>query len=382
MMCGNISRQGVNTVASQALDLSTPPSRQRDQLPLTWMLRNLHRKHTVDSLHAHFQNAGVDSRLYNMLYIPFDNRKKANARYAFINFVNGNAVKQVIGKLHAEFGADPEGKPSVLPANIQGVEASISEYMQRHQGRPSAKQQLLLLYEGHRIGTKTALLLYSNQNNAASMQNWRPGFDATDHQVFSQEKLSMAGYGGALGSPGNSKLDLPEKLSMAGYGGALGSPGNSKLDLLEPETRSSTTASSPYSSVDVRTNKMEHWAATYMEKSAVGKMNAASPMPRTIMQERMADLHNSRTAPHDQLRRTTIDHYPMACTANETPMRSVFLQDRDAVPAGLSPEVFFARGTGPLPSEVPIPGQRLLKTQDHQGGSFMANSRYMSMGYF
>jgi hypothetical protein len=363
MMCNNISRQGMSMAACQAprissmpvkaLDLSAPLSQQADQLPLTWMLRNLHRKHTVDSLHAHFQNAGVDSRLYNMLYIPFDNRKKANARYAFINFVNDEAVKQVIGKLHAEFGSDRDGKPSVLPANIQGVEASISEYVQRHQGRPSAKQQLLLLYEGHRIGTKTALLLYSDRHAPASIQNWRPDFDVTDDHVFSQEKLSMMAYDSALRSPGNSKLDM-----------------------LDPETRStSTTASSPYSEIDTRMSYMENSAtymnnsATYMEMSAVGETrNVAPPMPRTILQERGADLYNSRT---------TIDHYHMARAARETPVRSVFRQDRDAGP---NPEVFLSSGA-PLPSEVPIPGERLLKTQDQQRGSFMANSRYISMGY-
>lgn len=368
----NISRQGMSMAAQapcissmpavKALDLSAPPSRQADQLPLTWMLRNLHRKHTVDSLHAHFQNAGVDSKLYNMLYIPFDNRKKANARYAFINFVNDKAVKQVIGKLHAEFGSDPDGKPSVLPANIQGVEASISEYMQRHQGRPSAKQQLLLLYEGHRIGTKTALLLYGNRHTATSMQNWRPDCDVTDHRlqdhhvqdhhVFSQEKLSMMGYGNALGPLGNSRFDL-----------------------LEPETRSSTTASSPYSSNDPRRNTYMEDSAAYMEKSAVGAtMHVASPpMPRTILQERGADLYANRT---------TIDHYHTACTANETPYEASLRQARSVLRqnphAGPCPEVFLSP---PPPSQVPIPGGRLLKTQDQQHGSFMANARYTPMGY-
>lgn len=315
----------------EAIDLSAPPRSEANQLPMTWMLRNLHRKHTVDSLHMHFQSAGVDSRLYNMLYIPFDNRKKANARYAFINFVDDKAVKQVIGKLQAELGPDADGKFSVLPANIQGVEASISEYIQRQHGRPSAKQQLLLLYEGQRISAKTALLLYSSRQAAASIM----GPADIDHDLLAPPLMMQ---------------ETP--IMMSGLDSAIGSPANSKHDQ-DPECSSSAS-----SLTDPRQTDME-WSQLH------ASMNYAPPTTRTILQERKTGRYNDR-----------INHYDAPSSwlngHGEDPRVRGTEDAYHLTPSMIDAQVNQYCRMGPSPAEVPLPGV-LFK---NQAGPSRANVFY------
>ena len=66
--------------------------------PVTWMVKHLYKGHTAETLHSVLA-AVVDPRDYNMIYVPFDSRKRANARYAFITFVDADRALSALSKL-------------------------------------------------------------------------------------------------------------------------------------------------------------------------------------------------------------------------------------------------------------------------------------------
>jgi len=98
-------------------------SEDADASTTTLMIRNIPPKYTQNMLLAEWENNGT----YDLLYLPYSDKKKRNSGYAFVNFVSQAEAESFKNRWHGQRleHFDRKKNLSVVPAEMQGSDSII-----------------------------------------------------------------------------------------------------------------------------------------------------------------------------------------------------------------------------------------------------------------
>jgi len=104
----------------------------------------------------------VAPRLYDLVYVPFDRRRKVHIALAWVNFTTPEISRQSASTLSQLLSSDPEWNVEVRPANVQGRDANLAYFIARFGTTALAKPHAPLVFaNGNAVADRLAFVRHT-----------------------------------------------------------------------------------------------------------------------------------------------------------------------------------------------------------------------------
>eukprot|EP00439_Symbiodinium_sp_Y106_P010253 s4059_g1.t1 len=104
----------------------------------------------------------VAPRLYDLVYVPFDRRRKVHIALAWVNFTTPEIARQSASTLSQLLSSDPEWNVEVRPANVQGRDANLAYFIARFGTTALAKPHAPLVFaNGNAVADRLAFVRHT-----------------------------------------------------------------------------------------------------------------------------------------------------------------------------------------------------------------------------
>mmetsp|Transcript_88474 Transcript_88474/g.228126 ORF Transcript_88474/g.228126 Transcript_88474/m.228126 type:complete len:291 (-) Transcript_88474:253-1125(-) len=130
-----------------------------DDTTTTLMIRGLPKRYDTDALLQEL-SARCGHKSYNVVYLPWDNRRDRNMGYAFVNFVNADAARTAwvnLGIGPWQCGSTAPVEIRVQPARVQGPHALIEFFATSPAIQEGYKHQPLFFRDGRQVNLCASL---------------------------------------------------------------------------------------------------------------------------------------------------------------------------------------------------------------------------------